>query len=392
MRIVNLLSWRYRDPGLLLAQRIRRERRSDALHRHRRQRAAVAGQPGVPRHPVAAAPTRCSSRAPRRGAPEPGCATAGGKLDWTKQDESVPVAAGRRRGVRRWRGPWSSRIHLDRPAYVYPMFEQALRITAGESPDDHRRRIGELWSQFSEVAQSNPHAWSRKPLSAEEIWQPSPKQPDDQLAVHQADELQQHGRPGCGADPDVGGEGARISRSPPSVGFSRMRAPTRTTPTRSASGPSSTARPAIRIAGRRALELAGHGRRRHRPDRRLLVLPVGRPGGRARTRAAARRCRPAADRHRRSDVRGRAVEQLRHAFDRHHGRAAGGAPGHARPDHRQRRLPDQAQLRRLRHGAADARIPLGRRAIRRRRRTDEGRRRRVVRRRHGRVLDHAVRP
>ena len=59
-------------------------------------------------------------------------------------------------------GPAELRINLDRPAYVYPMFEQALRIEAGESPDDHRSRIGELWSQFSEVAATNPHAWSRK--------------------------------------------------------------------------------------------------------------------------------------------------------------------------------------------------------------------------------------
>ena len=68
-------------------------------------------------------------------------------------------------------GPAEIRINLDRPAYVYPMFEQAVRIAAGESPDDHRRRIGELWSQFSAVAAGNPHAWSREALTAEQIWQ-----------------------------------------------------------------------------------------------------------------------------------------------------------------------------------------------------------------------------
>jgi acetyl-CoA C-acetyltransferase len=64
---------------------------------------------------------------------------------------------------------------LDRPAYVYPMFEQALRIAAGESADAHRRRIGELWSQFSAVAAKNPHAWSREPLAPHQVWQPSPR-------------------------------------------------------------------------------------------------------------------------------------------------------------------------------------------------------------------------
>jgi acetyl-CoA C-acetyltransferase len=71
-------------------------------------------------------------------------------------------------------GPGELRIKLDRPAYVYPMFEQAVRISAGESPDAHRRRIGELWARFNEVAQGNSHAWSREPMSAEEIWQPGP--------------------------------------------------------------------------------------------------------------------------------------------------------------------------------------------------------------------------
>ena len=39
-------------------------------------------------------------------------------------------------------------------------------------------------------------------------------------------------------------------------------------------------------------------------------------------------------------------------------------PGKRGPDHRQRWLPDQAQLRRLRHRTAVVRVPLGRRAIR----------------------------
>jgi len=57
---------------------------------------------------------------------------------------------------------------------VYPMFEQALRIAAGETSDEHRRRIGELWSRFSAVAAGNPHAWSREAVPAEQIWQPGP--------------------------------------------------------------------------------------------------------------------------------------------------------------------------------------------------------------------------
>jgi acetyl-CoA C-acetyltransferase len=54
------------------------------------------------------------------------------------------------------------------------MFEQALRVSAGESADDHRRRIGGLWARFSDVAAVNPYAWSREAVPAERIWQPAP--------------------------------------------------------------------------------------------------------------------------------------------------------------------------------------------------------------------------
>ena len=47
--------------------------------------------------------------------------------------------------------------------------------------------------------------------------------------------------------------------------------------------------PAIRIAGREALELAGCRHRRRRRHRHLLVLPVGGAGGRVRTGPAHRR-------------------------------------------------------------------------------------------------------
>jgi len=172
VRIVNMLSWRYRDPGLLLAQRIRA---NDATTRYTGVGGNVpqslvnqacldiqAGRAGVVL--IAGAETwRTRMRLRARGA----------KPDWTSQDESVSVAEGADDGVP-MAGPAEQRIKLDRPAYVYPMFEQAVRIAAGEPSDMHRRRIGELWAQFSAVAAGNPHAWSRNPLSADEIWRPGP--------------------------------------------------------------------------------------------------------------------------------------------------------------------------------------------------------------------------
>ena len=95
-------------------------------------------------------------------------------MQGTRQDESVPMAPGSDENLP-MAGPGDAKIGLDRPAYVYPMFEQAVRIANGETFDEHRRRIGALWAQFSAVAATNPHAWSRDALTAEEIYQPSPK-------------------------------------------------------------------------------------------------------------------------------------------------------------------------------------------------------------------------
>ncbi len=173
VRVVNVLSWRYRDPGLLLGRRIRAR---DAATRY----TGVGGN--VPQSLVNQA---CLDIQARRtdvvliaGAETWRTRTrlraSGAKPNWTSQDESIPMADGADDGVPMV-GPADIRIHLDRPAYVYPMFEQALRIAAGESPDEHRRRIGVLWSQFSVVAVTNPHAWSRDPLAPHQIWQPGPR-------------------------------------------------------------------------------------------------------------------------------------------------------------------------------------------------------------------------
>ncbi len=172
VRIVNLLSWHYRDPGLLLAQRIHARKAATRytgvggnvpqtlvneacrdLHGGRAEVVLIGG----------AETWRTRSRLRARGE----------KPDWTRQDESVPEAPGAHEGVP-MAGEAEMRIQLDRPAHVYPIFEQALRIAAGESSEDHRRRIGALGSRFSAVAADNPHAWSSEAVPAEHIWQPGP--------------------------------------------------------------------------------------------------------------------------------------------------------------------------------------------------------------------------
>ncbi|MBS4729780.1 acetyl-CoA acetyltransferase [Mycobacterium sp. SM1] len=171
IRVVNLLSAHYRDPGLLLAERIGADNPATTY-------SGIGGN--VPQSLVNQA---CLDiRHGRAGVvliaggetwrTKTHLRARGGELRWTRQDESVPMARVVEDNVP-LAGPAELRIRLDRPAYVYPMVEQALRIAAGEPMEDHRRRIGELWARFNAVAVHNPHAWIRRPVSADDIWRPS---------------------------------------------------------------------------------------------------------------------------------------------------------------------------------------------------------------------------
>ena len=172
IRVVNILSARYRDAGRLLGQRIGADHpttRYSGIGGNVPQslvnRACVDIQQGHADVVLVAGAEMWRTRTQLRA--------AGKRLTYTEQDDSVPIAEGSDENVP-MAGPAEDRIGLDRPAYIYPMFEQALRINAGESVDEHRRRIGELWARFNAVAVHNPHAWIRKPVAAEDIWQQSP--------------------------------------------------------------------------------------------------------------------------------------------------------------------------------------------------------------------------
>ena len=114
------------------------------------------------------------------------------------------------------------------PVQVYPMFEVALRAAAGRTPDEQRRCAARLWSRFSEVAATNPHAWIQQAFTPEEIATPSADQPDDRLPVHEAHELEQPGRAGrrprhvLGRDRPIDGRGPR-PLGLPAVGHRRPR-------------------------------------------------------------------------------------------------------------------------------------------------------------------------
>lgn len=58
---------------------------------------------------------------------------------------------------------------LRAPIQFYPMFENALRFERKESISDHILRVSNLWAGFSEVASKNPNAWMQAPVDAKTI-------------------------------------------------------------------------------------------------------------------------------------------------------------------------------------------------------------------------------
>lgn len=58
---------------------------------------------------------------------------------------------------------------IRQPIQMYPIFENAIRHANGESIGDHIKRVSELWSRFSRVAADNPNAWMRDAVDAETI-------------------------------------------------------------------------------------------------------------------------------------------------------------------------------------------------------------------------------
>jgi acetyl-CoA C-acetyltransferase len=172
IRVVNLLSWRYRDPGLLLGELIGADR--PATHY-----TGIGGN--VPqslvnqacldilagRNEVVLLAGAETWRTRKR------LKASGVRPDWPVQDDSVPVPPGGEAPME-MAGESQQRIGLGLPSDVYPLFEEAVRVDAGETSEEHRRRIGELWGRFNAVAQSNPHAWSNTAYTADQIWQPGP--------------------------------------------------------------------------------------------------------------------------------------------------------------------------------------------------------------------------
>jgi acetyl-CoA C-acetyltransferase len=164
--IVEMLSWRYPDPGALVAERIGAKPRDTA-------RSPIGGN-----EPQSLVNQAC--RAVARGDADVvliGGAEAwrsrgnpGGKeLGWTSDERPEARRTGDEAPLSH---PAETALQIYMPTQVYPLFEQAFRHRQGRSVEEHLGVVAELWARFSEIGAANPHAWTREPLTAEQIRTP----------------------------------------------------------------------------------------------------------------------------------------------------------------------------------------------------------------------------
>ncbi|HEY5888193.1 MAG TPA: acetyl-CoA acetyltransferase [Acidimicrobiales bacterium] len=171
IRVVSILSWRYGDPGRLLAERFGADARTiyttgggqtpQALV-HRTAEDVLAGRADCVL--IGGAEAWRSRQGARRD---------GRDLAWCDQRDAVPdELVG---GDLAMNHPLELALGIGLPVQVYPLFDVALRAAEGVSIADHRAHLGALYARFSEVAAVNPQAWNREVYTADEIATATPE-------------------------------------------------------------------------------------------------------------------------------------------------------------------------------------------------------------------------
>ncbi len=172
VRTVGLLSWRYVNPGRLVADRL------DVGHAVDSGVSAMGGNSpqmllNETALDIAAGRVSCVLLAGAEAWRTRMAARAeGGKPDWTVEPEGTEPAREIGKPVEMSHEAESS-LGIFLPIQVYPMFEQARRHHLGRTMAEHLPELGDLWSRFSQVAAKNPNAWIQEAMTAEEIVTPS---------------------------------------------------------------------------------------------------------------------------------------------------------------------------------------------------------------------------
>ena len=165
--VVDIVSWKYPDPGALLGRRLDVEPRTTMT-------TTVGGNsPQLLVNELAPAVARGDVRAALVGGAE--CVHTRWRarrepkiwLDWTQADD--PPCANVVGDPRPGTNDYEMAHTAVAPTQIYPLFETALRADAGRTVEEHQRAVSELWATFAATAARNPYAWSRVPYSPEEI-------------------------------------------------------------------------------------------------------------------------------------------------------------------------------------------------------------------------------
>lgn len=169
VQVVSILSWRYADPGRIVADRVGAARARTTYTTGGGQtpqalvhRAAQAIQAGEADCVLLGGAEAWRTRQAARRAGEP--------LAWADQagvepDELVG-------GDLDMNHPDELALGIGMPIQVYPLFDVALRAAEGQGVAEHRAELGRLYARFSEIAADNPHAWNRTAYTADDVAEP----------------------------------------------------------------------------------------------------------------------------------------------------------------------------------------------------------------------------
>ncbi len=170
--VIRILSWRYRDPAALVAEELgispRRTIVTDDGGNYPQlllNRACREILDGTADAVLIGGAEAWRTRTAAKKVEHP--------LRWPHQDDDVTPTEALSNPEALWH-PGEIARQLMMPIQFYPLFENALRAAEGWSIDEHRDVIAGLWSRFSEVAASNPNAWIQRSYSPAEIREATP--------------------------------------------------------------------------------------------------------------------------------------------------------------------------------------------------------------------------
>lgn len=167
LRVVNQVSWTYRDLAGLLARRLRM-RGAEAIY------GPVGGETPVRMlldaavdiaSGVAEVAVVCGAEALKTRTM---LAREGRAPAWSDPDPDARAPRGED-----FASPLAVRYGLIDPIAVYPLYENAMRAAAGQTLAQAQSESGAIWSAMSAVAAQNPYAWSGRTMASEAIVTPS---------------------------------------------------------------------------------------------------------------------------------------------------------------------------------------------------------------------------